>query len=834
MTASSRFALFDFLGRAKVFYLVEEENLTATTTTAVRNPGHFHFVCDASGSMYSQMAGVRSLLVKLVTLEEYRDAEVFVSVHSFSSTGDLVTHAARVKISDFMAPDSKALAEVQRLSPRGLTCMSQGLKAVPSLVRDGELTAVVLLSDGFANDYSPGAERREIDGIVETLRKMKNVFVNTISLGAWADFPLLSYIANACSGTCFQAPTAREVYDVIHSTVTLIAGSTSPAIDVPMSGASYAVFMSRSGGKVMGSASNFLVRGLRAEDDKVVYRYRRVEEAEYLASSAPVCGDKGASVAPILAFAKAQLSEGYVNRAKYALVATRDETMLLAHARALVGTEIAAMSADVENAALNGIPAGHVVTTSYGLPNASVLSVLGVLSILTEYATDIEVDMNAFTQGYKKRGIKRLTGTRLPDGTVQPIDVKLVPRAPSQFRRLSSVDINRNNATANMLVTEPSNLVRIADGSVISDVEGIKLDLWSPRNYTLVGDGVLNVARLFVRISNKRLFRALVSAGVLPSVDFDAKATYEIVLEGRPLIAYDATFSPDMLDGVFDRVARMKVLASILSASMKGQSDAYTADQLAALKKVYVTGSMNFSPPTTNEYADLNAALADGIIDTRLSYKVDIGSRDILNLGELYSANAYLARRFTVAVNGTVEPKPKFEMRWDAGVKYGIKPVGPKLTVGPVDDLMYPIFVDFLGIASNGSVAAILKDAGVDADTSAAFLAAVQGGKSKDDAVELFTDVRKAVEAAIERTFRDAVSPMVFYVGATGLVPDEFNARAMTAEQAKEKYKNLSIGKDEADGTFYDVNGTILCVYVKAEYFSTGKVAPAVADEDAA
>lgn len=829
-----RFALYDFLGRAKSFYIGAADVVPATAETVTRNPGHFIFVCDASGSMWGQMAALRSMVVKLLTLEEYRNVDVVVSVLSFSSSGDLVTHANRVKITDFMAPGSAALEEVAQLSTRGLTCISQGLRAIPALVRDGEVTAAVVLSDGFANDRSPGAEKREIDTIVETLRKMPGLFVNTISLGDWADFKLLSYMANACSGTCFQAPTAKEVYDVLHETTTLVSGSTAPAIDLPLNGANYQVFVSRSARKIIGGGQPLLIRGLRPEDDKTTYRFRKVEAAEFNASSLPVCGEGGESLTPVLAFAKAQLAEGNINTAKYALSTSRDQTLLGEHSRALVNGEIAAMSAAVEMATLDGT-AGHTFSTTYGLPNAGVLSVLGVLSILSDNARDVSVDIASLRKDYKKRGVKRVPGVRLPDGTIEKPWVKTAYRDDGVWGNVSSFDINRNNATVNMLVTRPVNLVESATGTVIPSVAGIKLDLTAFNNYTVVGDGTLNVARLPIRIANKRLFRALVSANVLPDGNFDPTTTYDVVLEGRPLVAYDATFSPTMLDGVFDRVAKLKVLSSILSACSKGQSDAYTPDQVAELKKHCLSTSLYFNAPTTNEYADLAAALADGSVDTRISYKVDFGTGTILNLGELYSANEYLARRFTLTRGGVEEKKPKFDMRWEAGVTYGIKALSARTTLNPVDDLMYPIMADFLGLTTNGSVNTILQSAGLDAAFCTRFRSAADGVLSKDDAVEVFTDARKAVDASIERVFRDEVSPMVFYVGATGLVPDEFNARAMTAEQIKEKHPTLSIGKDEADGTFYEVGqGVILCVYCKAEPFSTGKVPSTVADDDAA
>lgn len=827
-----RFALYDFLGRIKGYFFVTSENLGSTTDVQVRQPGHFEFVIDASGSMWGQLDEIKNFLVKMLVLEEFRNADVLVSVLSFASSGDLVTHASRVKISDFMAANSPALKAINSLTTRGCTCISQGFRGALDLIQPDEVTAVVLLSDGFANDRSPGAEKREIDFLVEKLKAQKNVFVNTISFGAWADFVLLSYVANACSGTCFQAPTAKEVYEVIHSTTALVAGATSPALDLALGSDDYQVFASMASRKVIGgSVKNLLIRGLRPEDDKVVYRYKRVEEATYNASSLPVCGENGTSLAPVLAFAKAQLADGNLNTAKYALVATRDQTLIAAHAKAMVNSEIATMAADVEDVTYNGIPATHTTSTTYGLPNANQPSVVKVLGILGDYASDIEVDMVALRSGYKKRGVKRIQGTRNPDGTVTPYPYKLVPRTPSQFLSVSSFDANRNNATVNMLVSEPCDHLTIADGTITREVEGVKLDLWAPRNYTLVGDGVLNVERLFVRIGNKRLFRALVAEGVLPDTTFDPKATYEIVLAGRPLIAYDATFDAGMFNDVFDTVARMKVLSSILAASMKGQSDTYTADQLAALKAIGVTGSMNFSAPTTTEYADLNQALADGIIDTRLSYKVDFGTGSMINLGELYSANEYLARRFTVAINGTEEKKPKFEMRWDAEIKYGIKALSARTVLNSVDDLMYPIFLDFLGLQATGTVAGILTLVGWDAGQITNFYNAAAGKVSKDTAVEVFTDARKALDKAIDAIFEKSISPLVFFVGSTGLMPDEFNARAMTAEQIKEKHPALTLGKNADEGTYYDVNGTVLSVTVKAEYFSTGKVPSTVTDD---
>ena len=68
--------------------------------------------------------------------------------------------------------------------------------------------------------------------------------------------------------------------------------------------------------------------------------------------------------------------------------------------------------------------------------------------------------------------------------------------------------------------------------------------------------------------------------------------------------------------------------------------------------------------------------------------------------------------------------------------------------------------------------------------------------------------------------FREKLSPLVFYVGATGLLPDEIDAKALSADQLGAKYPDLALSKDEKEGTFFELGDTILSVYAKTEYFS--------------
>jgi Mg-chelatase subunit ChlD len=789
-----QFKTYDFLGGIKASYLVEEESVTTTAQVVAKSPGHFVFIADASGSMWGQMADLRMMIVKLLTLEEFRDESVLVTVLSFSSEGDLVRHAVRTPISEFMSPGSVALEQVTRLSARGLTCISQSLKALPGLIQN-ETTAVVLLSDGYANDSSPGSERRQIDNLVVGLSKLPNVMMHTISLGHYADFKLLSYIANACSGTCFQTPTVKEVYTVLHDTTALLAGQSVPALDLPVGTFDYQVFVSKSARKVVGSSSDLLVRGLAPEDDAVVYRFRR-QAADTSLPDAPE------HVA--LAFSKAQLAEGNLNVAKYALMATRDLDLINKHAAALVNADVAAMASDLEGALFT--PASNSnKTDKYGIPNAHVPSTLSILSTLSQYASDVEVNVTELRKHYKRRGVKRVEGTREADGSITTPWVKTAYKDNGDWSSVSSFDINQNAATVNMLVRRPVNLVDTSTGQTIDTVAGISLNLKSYNNYTLVGDGELTVPSLEVRFSNKRAFREMIKLGVLPDGDFDPSKAYTLSLSDRPLVSYDMAFNASALRDGFTAILQLRTLQSILNALTKGTSDSYTDEQIAELKRHYLSTSLYFSPPTTTEYADLKQALADGVIDTRVSYKVDIGSTTILNAAELYSANEYMARRFTVKQNGTEEKKPKYDMLWNKP-EVTLKTLSARTKLNPV-------------------VGILASFVGYNAGQTTTFYNAIQGKLTKDATVEVYSDAAKDISVALDRLQREILSPLVFYVGATGVVPDDFNAVRLDAEGMAAKYPDLSLGKKVQDATFYVFGDTVITVYADSEYFSTGKVA---------
>jgi len=820
----SRFALRNFAGRATAFFRVTTEEVASDAVTTKKQPAHHIAIVDRSGSMYYDLGNLKEMLEKIMTLDEYRDEDLRYTLISYSSSGDCTLHFAHVPVSDVMNTNNPYLQAIRSIRVTGLTGISQSLEMAKGAVHADEATCISLHSDGYANDPSPSYEARQINALVAELAQNPNLFINTVAYRSWCDFKLLSAMANAASGVCIQAQNVKQVYDALYSTSTMLVGNLSPSIEMEIKDACYQVFASRSAGKVVGSVGDITVRGLGSEDDKTLFRFWPMTESDFNSSPLGECG-VAEDLDPVWAYAKAQLAEGNINKAKYALVSTKAENLLERHAKALVTEEIASFASDLDSACEGSITL--VTSSGYGLDTTQA-SVLEIVAAMNEHRSDIRVNIDDLMAVYKRRGVKRIRGVRQEDGTVEEPSLKTEYTDTPPWLRLSGLDINRNNATINMRLTRSIKLVKVSDGSDVTEVAGIPLagKLFDYKNYTLVGDGSLNVPHITVRISTKSAFGAFKDMGVL-SGDFDPEKVYQIKLDGRPLVDYEAVFKAPDKD-TFDRLLRMKSLSAVLAAILKEDSAAYTSEQVAELKANYLSANLYVNFPSTTEYADLQVALAAGEVDTRISYKVDIGTPEILTAGKVMSGNKVLDRLFTVTKAGEVkgEKKPKWTLWWD-DVAFGFKTLSARTKLNAVDDLMKPIVAEFLGLETNGKVDEILTMAGLDDTLKADFSGAMTRSTGRDDAVDAFSKVRKALDAAAEALYQEKVIPVSFYIGATGLVPDNFGAKALSAEELTALHTGLKLTKAEKDAMFFPVGDMIITVYLKAENFSTSKRAVA-------
>lgn len=813
---TTKFATYTFGGKPVEFYRVERESLKDSGVTATPVGSHMILILDRSGSMYGTMRDVKSVVRKLLTLSEFNTPNLMVSLVTYSSSGDVKKHFHRVPVSEVMRTDSPQLREVDNLQATCMTCISQSLVMAEGMINDNEVTAITLHTDGFANDASPSSEARAIGSIVKKLATHPKVFVNTIAHGGWCDYGMMSSISNALSGVCLQARDIHQVYSSIHGTMALLAGSVAPAVEIAKGRANYTMFVSTSAKKVLLSDDNMLVQGLSEADDKSAYRLYKISENEYNSLSVPVNGDT-AEVNPILAYARGQVARGNLNTAKYAMVATRNGDLLAEHAKALVSSEVAALAGALEGALF--APTAYRALGSYGLPSTGP-SVLSVLSTLHLHRASIQVDMKALAAGYQRRGVKRIPGVRREDGSVEAPSVESRYRTASDsFAQVNGFELNRNTASINMLVSQPMDIFRVADNTRIANVAGVDLgDLRSFNNYTIVGDGSVNVKSLTLKTGEASAYNALKALGLALGA-FTPNAPFMVDLSTLPLVDYNTTFdtiNPEDLQNL----TRITVLSKILDGLVKGESVSLTTDQIAKLKEIYMSPGLNFSPPTTTEYADLQEALAKGQVDTKLSYKINFGTPAMTSVGKLKSGNEYLQRRFAATQGSTKVDKPTLNMVADPNVTFSLKKLTSATKLDAVDDISYPIYEGFLGLGDTKPVHDVLKLVGCMTPTQ--FLKDIRSG-NKEAMVEAVSSAQECVNNAIEAIY-NKLRPLAFYIGASGIVPDSLGAVSMSSEDFATKYPEAKLSKDEKDeGTFFVLpNGTVITVFVKGEYFSTG------------
>lgn len=817
----SRFVLYNLLGKERSYYDVRRFDLARPAgPVAEKAVAHSIVVIDRSGSMSGWIEELKDTLIKLLTLEEYRNFDLLVTLISYSGQGDVVTHFQRAPISEIMKRDSKQVKAIREIRATGLTCISQALQLASDLVDPNELTGVTLHSDGYANDPSANSETRTIEGLCDSWQE-RDLFVNTIAYSDYSDFRLLSRIANTVSGTCIKTGKIKEVYDSLYATSKLLGGAVSPPIEEPLAPEyDFQVFLSHAANRLNGAAGPLHVRGLKPEDDAIVYKYRKLSRAEFdkLADVRLVQNNEA-----VLAFARANLAEGNLNTAKYAMASFFDKTLFDRHSRALTNNEVAALAMELDLLLFQpGLLGEHEMVDE--VPVNRRISLLQLMRLLEQHKDSFDVNFVHLRDTYVRRGIRRIPGERLPDGSVLEPWLKTEFLDAGDYVRISSVDVNRNTANLNILVPRPVKLVTADKGKEIRTVAGVELDkLTSYNNYTVVGDGELNVRTLRVRISDRALFDRLVKERVLeydgmPAKEYDAGLDYTIRLDVLPLVPpFEAKVD---LNGVFRRLAELKILSSICKAHLREESDVFTAEQLEDLKKHYLSKNLYLNFPTTNEYANLEEALNEGVVDARTSYKIDVGDHQIINLGKLHSANKCLERLYEVlnSSNQRID-KPKFEDCLE-GVSYRRKALSARTRITPVDELMRTYFDDFLGVAPNGAAVRALSSVGADELAKIAEARARGQQPAKAAFVAALTSAERKLNRAADELYEERVSPLVFYVGATGVLPDEIESKALTAEQLTTKYPALLLSSDEQDGLFFEVGEAILSVYAKREYFT--------------
>ncbi|WP_066375814.1 hypothetical protein [Anabaena sp. CA = ATCC 33047] len=453
------------------------------------------------------------------------------------------------------------------------------------------------------------------------------------------------------------------------------------------------------------------------------------------------------------------------------------------------------------------------------MANQQKISLLELIEILTKHRNHIIINIKHLRENYHRTGVKRVRGVRDAKGEIiQPwLRTEYIDNA--EYVRLDKFEFNRNTATVNMLVKRQVKLIKSEDKTPILEVAGLLVnDLHTFNNYTIVSNGKLNVACLKIKISSKKVFELL--QDVLDAAEFDFHREYSLNLENIPLVNH--AIKCPRLDGWFDELAKVKVISSIITAHLKGESDTFMPPQLDELKTHYLSGNVYLNFPTTNAYTTREQALADGTIDVQTIYKIDIGSKDILNLSKFYSANKFLDRMYQVYDRDTGEifTKPNFSLALTENIAFRHKLLSSRVKITKVDEFMKVIFDDFLGIENYGIVTAMLSKVGARNLVELLHKQFSGNSVSKEAMVTALTDAKVKLEEYADKIYQERISPLVFYIGVTGKLPPEMSVPALTAREIARKYPDLQFSKYEREGEFFVVGDSIISVYAQPAYYS--------------
>ncbi len=442
-------------------------------------------------------------------------------------------------------------------------------------------------------------------------------------------------------------------------------------------------------------------------------------------------------------------------------------------------------------------------------------SLVEIIQILEQYCGHIIINVTKLRKNYHRQTLKRLIGYTGENGNLIEPWLKTKSIDNSDYVDMGKFVINHNTANINLLIEQRVKLIETESEAPVIEVAGLLLNnLKRFNNYTIVKEGHINIRSLKVKISSKKLFDLLQAEGVLkkdnlPATDFDFHSEYTIELDNLPIVPIKK--KNRNIDGLFEQLAEIKVIYSIISACLKQNSDTFITEQLTELKTNYISPNLYLNFPTTQSLE---------VRDIRKSQKIDIGNKEILNLFKLYSANKFLDRRYQVynTETGEIFTKPTFDIIFEDNIVCRPKSLSCRMKLTKVDDLMKPIFDDLLGIENNGRVNTILSK--VRAKDLVRLLKKRNQGKTIDKQ-EMLVAMRQAqtqLKQYVEKIYRDKISPLVLYIGSTGMLPKNMGNEALSATELAGKYPDLQFSPAEREGKFFEVGESIISVYTKDEY----------------
>jgi hypothetical protein len=401
-----------------------------------------------------------------------------------------------------------------------------------------------------------------------------------------------------------------------------------------------------------------------------------------------------------------------------------------------------------------------------------------------------------FLEDYTRRSVKRLPGTRLASGEIEPPCARLEPAKDARcyIRRMVC---NQNDASLQLATIQAGALFATGSDAQINEVNFVSTrEIPIFRSYTVLSSGELNVTRLPLQVLTKIAWQAL-QPFMLPS---QAKKTFKagtlVNIELRRFGLNRSVPSGGSLAETVDKLYRCLAQYKILSG-LRSSADAspYTPEQIKALGLVHLSPALYFSAPSTVPYTDRDEAISRGEVDFYTKYKVYFGGLDLLNPGAFRSGNALVSAYYDGVIGEVVDKKPKLADVLRSEVE--LRPKTKKVEPNEADQLM---------LAALGRLRAELQIAGP--------------AGMKDCLEQAFLDTEESLS-----DLRDSLLPLVFYIGCRGMLPPDLAAsmEMFTADDFATKF-SIKLKKDEAEGTYYvDYAGLVISIVPESCEYTPSK-----------
>jgi len=775
---------------------------------------HHILVVDRSGSMWSDMEMMKTVIEQVLVVQGVKDPMLKVTLISYSSAGDMTVHFEKITAEQLLDPRFGHAQKIRSIRATALTCISQALETALDRVTPGETTCISLHSDGYANDRSPTTEKRAIEALLEKSKKLGGICIDTLAWRDSSDFLFLQKIATAMNGKCVLAHNAQQIEKMLRETTARLAGLMTPAVTASIRGCEWLAVYSESAERVNGLDRDMVIDGFSPKDDVQIWRYSSSDWFAWKAMQVPEV-QSGDDQTPVYLYAASRIASGDLFLGKGAMIETRD-VGLRGHLRAMTPAALHALGLELQTAMRN--PVGRTAFLDYAVVDTGP-SLLETLQALGKVKDKLKIDLDhpALSTSYRKRSLASMSGTWTEDGKLKlPKTVLKVKAMPAH---ISGLSVNQTEATVQLTTWRPAKLLSWDGTTEYDEVAGIALDnLKMFRAYTIFADGEAFVDGVPLRCT-RAAFDYLQPYFGHEVGEFSPTETYVLPLRGRAVLHNEDTLglpSKAMVQRLYECKIVLKVLAALLGGD--APSAEYTPLQVQILKEHCLTPRLYYSAPSTTPWPGekKQEAIAKGFIDFQTRYHVAIGLPDLRNPDALYSGNELLQRHVAVEFEGKIDGKAKWSALWAPGMKVSMKAPSTRMKLTSADTFALP-FV-------RGLVQTWDKDT-LHAET--AMLGAVVHvpswkGMSEALRVEALHDVRKKIEAYEEEVFSSWFQAVVLWVGSTGLLPGALQREKMKTAEQIEQDLSIKVTKAEKEGSFYvSRDGVIIGVYAESDAYTT-------------